>query len=360
MSCRRLLRTVVLATLAFATAWGPSAILVASATFVSACGPSGSDTAVADREQSLADIARAVEGALNDSKADSPSRPTILGDIQANVPARGMFRPNRRYLGWGFSAEQPVPVSIRSKITERASASTFVQLLWHPTCKDPWRTVDISAGTLSRDLPTQGGLYLLVSGPRSTTTSGTLEALLAVSTEEAAVIQGTICPPGAGDRPPVPEPLDPEPTVNVGAIGARFDVTHGGSASYSIPLVVPPGRASIEPSLAITYDSMGGNGLLGIRFSLAGLSSIARCNRDLVRDDGHAPPTLDAKDAYCLDGARLVPRSSASDGAVTYSTESESYARITPAGVGPGGPESFKVEAKDGRILEYGTCRESS
>ena len=322
MSVRHLLRIVLLASLAFATHGGPSAGLVATVAtvaFVSACGPDGADVAADGPEQSLADIARAVEGAVNDGKTDSPSRPTILGDIQANVPARGRFRPDRRYLGWGFSAEQTVPVSIRSKITERASASTFVQLLWRPTCTDPWRTVDISTGALSRDLPTQGGLYLLVSGPRSTTTSGTLEALLAVTPAEAATIQGTLCPPGAGgDRPPVPDPLDPEPTASVGSIGAGFEVTPDGTASYAIPIVVPPGRAGIEPRLAVRYDSEGGNDVLGIRFGLDGLSRITRCNRDVVRDGARSKPALAPTDAYCLDGARLVRRSKPDDAAVEY------------------------------------------
>jgi hypothetical protein len=143
---------------------------------------------VADRQigDKAVAVARAVEGALADSKTDSPSRPTLLGPISANAPARGQFRPDRRYLGWDFSAEEWVPVSIRSKIQARPSARTFVQLLWRPICTEPWRTVEITAGSLSRDLPTSGGFYLLVSGPRSTSSSGTLEATLAVWADHAA------------------------------------------------------------------------------------------------------------------------------------------------------------------------------
>ena len=64
MAYRRLLRALLLTTLAFATAWGSSAGLVATVatvTFVSAgCGPSASDEADAGPQQSLEEIARLV------------------------------------------------------------------------------------------------------------------------------------------------------------------------------------------------------------------------------------------------------------------------------------------------------------
>ncbi|MBI5489050.1 MAG: hypothetical protein HY905_17075 [Deltaproteobacteria bacterium] len=42
-----------------------------------------------------------------------------------------------------------------------------------------------------------------------------------------------------------------------------------GTATFSIPIALPPGRAGAQPSLAIIYSSSGGNGPLGIGWDLA-------------------------------------------------------------------------------------------
>nr|VFK64400.1 MAG: virulence plasmid B protein [Candidatus Kentron sp. TC] len=59
----------------------------------------------------------------------------------------------------------------------------------------------------------------------------------------------------------------------VGAIPGQLSVQQG-AAVYTIPIEVPPGAAGMQPDLAITYNSNGGNGLLEVGFSLSGLSVI--------------------------------------------------------------------------------------
>ncbi len=61
----------------------------------------------------------------------------------------------------------------------------------------------------------------------------------------------------------------------------------------------------VAPSLAIAYDSRGGNGLLGVGFHLAGLSAIRRCGSTLAQDGKLAAVALTSSDRYCLDGHRL-------------------------------------------------------
>src|SRR5262245_22695235 len=62
-------------------------------------------------------------------------------------------------------------------------------------------------------------------------------------------------------------------TVAAGTVAGSFSVTSAGDATYSIPLVAIPGRAGMEPRLAVTFDGSG-DGILGQGVSLAGVSVI--------------------------------------------------------------------------------------
>ncbi|WP_177241715.1 RHS repeat-associated core domain-containing protein [Myxococcus fulvus] len=147
-----------------------------------------------------------------------------------------------------------------------------------------------------------------------------------------------------------------------GAIPFSADVTASGSAAVSIPLWVPPGRAGIQPSLSIVYDSQGSDGILGPGFNLAGLSQITRCPNSFARDGKLHPVELSLtiyfpelnhySRAYCLDGMRLVPSSS---GQNHFKTEQDTYASIRiPPGNSPIDPGTFEVRGKDGLIRTYG------
>jgi hypothetical protein len=132
--------------------------------------------------------------------------------------------------------------------------------------------------------------------------------------------------------------------------------TSGGAASYTIPIVVPPGRRGMQPELALGYSSSGGNGIAGMGWSLSGLSAITRCPFTLDQDGSVAAVGLSASDRLCLDGQRLVLTAGTyGQSGATYTTELASFSRVTQLG---GALNSatvfFKVEAKDGSIYYYG------
>src|SRR3989442_5730390 len=86
----------------------------------------------------------------------------------------------------------------------------------------------------------------------------------------------------------------------------RFNVSEAGAATYTIPIQVSPGTAGMAPQLALSYNSQGGNGLLGIAWSLSGLSAIGGC-RDTTRQAGTCGSSnLDSTDRECLDGQRRI------------------------------------------------------
>jgi hypothetical protein len=95
-------------------------------------------------------------------------------------------------------------------------------------------------------------------------------------------------------------------TAQTAAIPATVDVSAMGSATYSIPVEVVPGTGGMQPNLAIVYNSLGGNGQLGTKWSLQGLSAITRTIPDRYLDGYMNPITFNASDRYTLDGKRLI------------------------------------------------------
>ncbi|NTX34167.1 MULTISPECIES: RHS repeat-associated core domain-containing protein [unclassified Myxococcus] len=137
------------------------------------------------------------------------------------------------------------------------------------------------------------------------------------------------------------------------------DVTTSGSATVSLPLWAPRGRAGIQPSLSIVYDSQGSDGLLGPGFNLAGLSQIDLCPNSFARDgklqaiDFFPGGGLDVVDryspAYCLDGARLAGADH-----LALKTEQDTYSSIRVVARDGVEPATFEVRGRDGLIRTYG------
>jgi RHS repeat-associated protein len=185
----------------------------------------------------------------------------------------------------------------------------------------------------------------------------------------------------SSSNPPVTTPngtpvtdLPGTPAAPVGAIPATFSVSPRGGADYSVPIVVPPGRAGIEPAIALHYVGAHVEGEAGTGWRIEGLSSISRCPHIQALDGYAAPIKNDTSDFFCLDGQRLVrtPGTSGDDGAV-YRTAVDTFSKVTskkdsssqrikPDAVrgvtvvasDEQGPDFFEVRTKDGKILEFG------
>ncbi|WP_051686524.1 RHS repeat-associated core domain-containing protein [Vibrio pacinii] len=151
-------------------------------------------------------------------------------------------------------------------------------------------------------------------------------------------------------------------TVDAGKrieLSGEFSVS-GGQASYSLPISVAPGRAGHQPSLSLEYRSDSPNGMLGMGWSLGGMSSIARCGKNLEKDGRWGGVNFNADDRFCLDGQRLVAISGRDGENLTeYRVENNGYAKVVSFGRAGNGPASFKVWYKDGSVYEYGVTEDS-
>jgi hypothetical protein len=143
--------------------------------------------------------------------------------------------------------------------------------------------------------------------------------------------------------------------VGAGRTPGQFAVSNDGSASYTIPLWAPPGIAQLQLGWALSYNSRRPDGVLGIGWSISGLSAITRCNRTWAQDGAPQGIMLTASDRFCLDGKQLkLVSGSAGLGGSTYATEIESFSQIVASGAVGNGPASFTVTTKNGLIYDYG------
>ncbi len=142
---------------------------------------------------------------------------------------------------------------------------------------------------------------------------------------------------------------DPESRANPFA-GAAYirppQPNNYGAVSLSYPIEIPPGRAGVQPQLGLSYSSNGGDGWVGIGWSL-GLGSISR-----TTDYGQL--YYDHRDVFTFNGKRLVrvagpPNSQ--DG--TYRAEIESdFARLELSDSASGGV--WRVFDTNGTVTTYG------
>ncbi|MEO8551434.1 MAG: SpvB/TcaC N-terminal domain-containing protein, partial [Kofleriaceae bacterium] len=134
--------------------------------------------------------------------------------------------------------------------------------------------------------------------------------------------------------------------------GGSFDVGASGEATYEMPLAVPAGPGGLAPSLAISYRSGSGDGILGEGFALAGLSELARCPKTRASAGSIDPIRFDANDDFCLDGKHLL-LAKVSGTCSFYRTVPDTFVSVVGCG-GLEGPDSFDVYTKDGVHTTYG------
>ncbi len=128
-----------------------------------------------------------------------------------------------------------------------------------------------------------------------------------------------------------------------------------GEALYDVPIVVPPGVNGMTPNLSIHYGSGEKNGLLGIGWSLSGLSSIHRCGLVFAINGATGPVGLGTSDKLCWNGRQLLLAKGTDYWAADaeYRLEIDDFSRVRRSGNG------FLVQTKDGLQHIFGQTADS-
>jgi hypothetical protein len=120
--------------------------------------------------------------------------------------------------------------------------------------------------------------------------------------------------------------------VDFGRTAGNFGVTPSGAATYTIPIWTPPGPNGVQPSIALSYSSQNGNGLAGVGWNLAAVSSIERCQLTTGQDGADGAVTLTSLDRFCIGGSRLrvLNGSNYGDLGAIYATELADFSGLLP------------------------------
>jgi RHS repeat-associated protein len=151
----------------------------------------------------------------------------------------------------------------------------------------------------------------------------------------------------------------------LGSTSGQFSVDANGGATYMIPVAVPPGTGGMEPKLALSYNSAAPNGMLGVGWSLQGLSAITRVPRTMAQDGVRGAVMYDDDDRFALDGQRLDVVNGEAYGSAdaVFHTEIETWVKVVPtySDTVPGrfGPDSWTVFTRDGKQLQFGATTDS-
>jgi len=105
--------------------------------------------------------------------------------------------------------------------------------------------------------------------------------------------------------------------------GAIFsgDVLPNGSYQYSVEIISPPGTNGMQPKLSLQYNSGGGNGMLGVGWTLQGLPNITRI-------DNGSGINFNGTDTYVGPGGKLVDISGSR---TLFHTVTEDLSKFEPA-----------------------------
>ena len=138
---------------------------------------------------------------------------------------------------------------------------------------------------------------------------------------------------------------------SVGQIPIKSDITSTGAKTYEIPIDVYPGMNGMTPSISLFYNSHGGNGIIGVGWSLSGVLAISRGTKNILNDGYVSGIGMNTGDVFMLEGTRLIKLSEISG----YNIYESEQGNIKVKGYKSDGAITyFEVFYPDGKKGVYG------
>jgi hypothetical protein len=94
--------------------------------------------------------------------------------------------------------------------------------------------------------------------------------------------------------------------LDAGRTSSVIDISPTGAATYTVPISLPKGIGGVNPQIALSYNSQGGNGVAGFGWNVGGLSSITRIPPTRFHDNKIGGVNFDADDRFALDTKQKV------------------------------------------------------
>ena len=127
------------------------------------------------------------------------------------------------------------------------------------------------------------------------------------------------------------------------------DVTDNGAATINIPIECPQGVNGLQPELSFVYNSQYGDGIMGIGWSIGGMSKISRVPYTYHYSDCTNAVTFTNNDDFSLDGNRLIKGSDGNYYPEIFDNSIISYDISN----------GFVLRKPNGYIYKYGKTNES-
>lgn len=156
-----------------------------------------------------------------------------------------------------------------------------------------------------------------------------------------------------------PPPVTSTATTPIGSINGKLDVSDNGAARYSIPIELPQGTNGMMPAISLEYNSLMGDGLLGMGWNLSAFSSIRKSSNQQAFYP-HGSYDFKGYDflktgPFELDGRRLFDLGyNSTQGGNLYETEEKSFLNIKSILLSNNDPDYFEITNKSGVKMEYG------
>ncbi|MDV7645302.1 SpvB/TcaC N-terminal domain-containing protein, partial [Acinetobacter baumannii] len=157
-------------------------------------------------------------------------------------------------------------------------------------------------------------------------------------------------------------------------LNGKTSVSSVGVLNHNIPLNIPPSLNGFVPPLSLNYNGENPDGILGLGWSIGGISAVSRCSsapNNTLKDSVSAElqeyykvggsPTSSAfkQSCFSLDGKKLIKVSpdSAAMSSTEFRFEDDDFSKITleleSSGSISGTIKKFIVKTKEGIIKEY-------